>query len=266
MARKPSRNLQAISPTLIAFGNQVRFHRERMGLSQDRLGERFPVSGSYIGQIEAGKTRCTLEFAQQLDDIVGAQGCLARLWVDLVQNAAYPTWFDWPGIECEAVMLRAFHLSVVYGLLQTPEYAMALLEDKAAAEARIGRQSILTREDPLPPTLSVLMDEGVLTREVGNAEVMRGQLEHLIASQSKRLTIQFVPSKVHDGLSGSFVLATMPDRSEVAYVETALRGMTLAAVGDVAKLSEALLSLRASAYSVRESMELIRKVVEEKWT
>jgi transcriptional regulator with XRE-family HTH domain len=266
MTRKSQRSYPAVSPTLIAYGNQVRFYRERLGLSQDRLGERFPVSGSYIGQIETGKTRCTIEFAQQLDEIVSAQSCLVRLWQDLVQDAAYPTWFDWPPIEREAAMLQAFHLSVVYGLLQTPAYAMALLDDEAATQARIGRQSLLTRESPPPPTISVLLDESVLHREVGCPQVMKEQLEHLIAAQSKRLTIQFVPEKVHDGLSGSFVLATMPDRSEVAYVETALRGMTMAGVGDVAKLSDALVSLRASAYSVRESMELIRKVVEEKWT
>ncbi|MFC4053039.1 Scr1 family TA system antitoxin-like transcriptional regulator [Actinomadura syzygii] len=265
MARKPQRD-PATSPSLIAFGNQVRFYRERMGLSQDRLGERFPVSGSYIGQIEGGKTRCTLDFAKQLDGIVSADGCLVRLWKDLVQDAAYPVWFDWPPIERDVSMLQAFHLSVVYGLLQTPAYAMALLKDEAATQARIGRQSILTRDDPPPPTISVLLDESVLRREIGCPQVMREQLEHLIASQSKRLSIQLVSEKVHDGLSGSFVLATMPDRSEVAYVETALRGMTMAGVRDVAKLSDALVSLRASAYSVRESTDLIRKVVEERWT
>ena len=266
MARKPSRNLQAISPTLIAFGNQVRFYRERMGLSQDRLGERFPVSGSYIGQIEAGKTRCTLEFAQQLDDIVGAQGCLARLWVDLVQNAAYPTWFDWPPIERAAVMLQSFQLSVVHGLLQTPAYVMALLEDEAAVEARIARQSILRRETPAPPILSVLLDESILYREVGGPETMREQLEHLVTCQNKRLSVQIVPAKVHDGLSGAFEIATMADRSEVAYVETALRGMTMASATDMIQLSEALASLRTQAYSVRESVELIRKAAVERWT
>ncbi|WP_242882390.1 helix-turn-helix domain-containing protein [Actinomadura litoris] len=266
MGRKAHRNPQAISPTLIAFGNQVRFYRERTGLSQDRLGERFPVSGSYIGQIETGKTRCTKDFAEQLDKEVGAQGCITRLWEDLVQNAAYPTWFDWPGIEQAAGMLQAFHLSVVYGLLQTPEYAKALLEDDEAVAARVGRQSILHREEPPPPSLSVLMDEAVLYREVGSPEIMANQLEHLITSTSKRHVIQVVPSKVHDGLSGSFVLATMEDRSEVAYVETALRGLTMAGVADVAKLSDSLMGLRANAYSVRESMELIRKVVDTKWT
>lgn len=266
MARKPSRNLHAVSPTLIAFGNQVRFYRERMGLSQDRLGERFPVSGSYIGQVEVGKTRCTFEFAKQLDGIVGAQGCLKLLWRDLVEEAAYPVWFDWPPIEREAVMVEAFELSVVHGLLQTPKYAGALLDDEAAVSARMSRQSILSREDPPAPALSVLLDESVLTRDVGGPEVMREQLEHLVALQKKRLTIQVVPSEVHDGLSGSFILATMPDRSEVAYVETALRGMTMAGAADVTKLSEALVSLRSGAYSVRDSVEIIRKVVAEKWT
>ncbi|MBT2207426.1 helix-turn-helix transcriptional regulator [Actinomadura sp. NEAU-AAG7] len=266
MGRKAHRNPQAISPTLIAFGNQVRFYRERTGLSQDRLGERFPVSGSYIGQIETGKTRCTKDFAEQLDKEVGAQGCITRLWEDLVQNAAYPTWFDWPGIEQAAGMLQAFELSVIHGLLQTPDYATSLLGNESAVAARLGRQSILTREDPPPPVLSVLMDEGILYREVGSPEIMQGQLEHLIQVASKRLAIQFVPARVHDGLSGSFILATMEDRSEVAYVETALRGMTMAGVADVAKLSESLLSLRASAYSVRESTDLIRATIKEKWS
>ncbi|WP_051300845.1 helix-turn-helix domain-containing protein [Actinomadura rifamycini] len=266
MARKARRHSPDTSPTLIAFGNQVRFQRERLGLSQDRLGERFPVSGSYIGLIEGGKTRCTEEFAKQLDGIVSAEGCIVQLWTDLVQNAAYPPWFDWPLIEREATMLQAFQNSVIYGLLQTPEYAMALLEDEAAVEARIARQGILFREDPPPPVLSVIMDETVLYREVGNPKVMQEQLEHLISFGTKRRTIQFVPAQVHDGLSGSFVLATMGDRSEVAYIETALRGQTVAGAKDAAKLSEALVSLRASAYSVRESIELIRKAVDERWT
>jgi hypothetical protein len=184
----------------------------------------------------------------------------------LIQEAAYPTWFNWPPIEREAAMLQAFELSVVHGLLQTPAYAMALLEDEASVSARVARQSILTRDAPPPPVLSVLMDESILFRQVGGPETMKEQLEHLVALQSKRLTIQFVPAVVHDGLSGSFILATMPDRSEVAYVETALRGFTMAGVADVAKLSEALVSLRACAYSVRESHERIRKAVEEKWT
>lgn len=61
MAPKPRRTAPATSPGLLAFGNQVRHYRDKLGLSQERLGDRFPVSGSYIGLIETGKTRCTEE-------------------------------------------------------------------------------------------------------------------------------------------------------------------------------------------------------------
>ncbi|WP_222721114.1 Scr1 family TA system antitoxin-like transcriptional regulator [Actinomadura sp. HBU206391] len=58
----------------------------------------------------------------------------------------------------------------------------------------------------------------------------------------------------------------MEDRSEVAYVETAVRGLTMSGRDEMAKLSESLASLRASALSVRHSQELIRRTVEERWT
>ncbi|MGI8335523.1 helix-turn-helix domain-containing protein [Actinomadura scrupuli] len=265
MARKPYRTAEPASPTLLAFGNQVRHYRDKIGLSQDRLGERFPVSGSYIGLVETGKTRCTEEFGARLDEELGAQGALCRLWGDLVQHVAYPIWFDWPAVEREAVHLESFHLSVVDGLAQTREYAAALL-DGEAVEARMARQAILTREDRTPPVLNILLDESVLHRRVGDAKTMREQLEHLIALASRRLTVQIVPSEVHDGLSGSFILATMEDRSEVAYVETALRGMTMGGRADVTRLSQSLASLRANALSVRHSHDLIRRTVDERWT
>jgi transcriptional regulator with XRE-family HTH domain len=266
MAHKPRQTAPSTSPALLAFGNQVRHYRDKAGLSQERLGERFPVSGSYIGLIETGKTRCTQEFAKRLDEELGAQGALSRLWKDLVEHAAYPIWFDWPAIEREAVGLVAFQLSVVDGLVQTREYAAALLDDDAAVEARMARQAILTRADPPPPVLTVLLDESVLYRQVGDVKTMAEQLEHLVSLASRRLSIQIVPSEVHDGLSGSFVIATMEDRSEVAYVETAVRGLTMSGRDEVAKLSESLASLRGSALSVRHSQELIRRTVEERWT
>jgi hypothetical protein len=159
----------------------------------------------------------------------------------------------------------AFQVSVVDGLVQTREYAAALLDDEAV-EARMARQTILTREDPPPPRLTVLLDQSVLHRQVGDAKTMGEQLEHLISLASRRLSILIVPSEVHEGLSGSFILATMEDRSEVAYVETAVRGLTMGGREEVAKLSESLASLRANALSVRHSQDLIRRTVDKKWT
>ena len=65
--------------------------------------------------------------------------------------------------------------------------------DQQAVEARMSRQAILTRDDPAPPRVSVLLAETVLLNPVGGAEVMREQLEHLITAQSARLSVQVVP-------------------------------------------------------------------------
>lgn len=225
------------------------------------------MSGSHIGAMERGESRATPQLAAHLDQVVDARGSLIALWEKLILNSAFPTWFDWPKYENEAVQLQTFQSTVIYGLLQTDAYAGALLRgDPTAVAARMDRQTILTRDDPPPPFLSVLMDESVLHRKVGDAKVMRDQLEHLVEAVSRRVSIQVVPCEVHDGLSGSFVLATMRDRSEVGYIDTAVKGLSVASNEDITAMNESLVTLRAQALSVRESVELINRMAECKWT
>lgn len=260
-----------VSPTLLAYGRMVRRYRNASGLTQDRLGTRLPckVTGSYIGLVEAGKSRCTKENAVIMDQELDANGVLVTLWDDLVMDSSFPIWFDWPSVESEATMLQSYSLSVVHGLLQISVYASAVLHgDKEAVEARLKRQSILTREDPPPPTFSLLLDESALYRETGSPEIMREQLEYLIeVSQLPNVTIQIVPMRgEHGGNSGSFNIATLADRSEVAYADSAARGLTLSDPEELETMSKTLIELRSLALPVSQSIALIRKVVEEKWT
>ncbi|MFD0540084.1 Scr1 family TA system antitoxin-like transcriptional regulator [Actinomadura luteofluorescens] len=97
---------------------------------------------------------------------------------------------------------------------------------------------------------------------------MKEQLEHLIAlSLLPNVTVQVVlTSGEHNGNSGSFVIATMADRSEVAYVETAIRPITTDNPEDLSELARTLVDLRARTLTGDMSCELIRKVVQEKWT
>ncbi|MBC6468969.1 DUF5753 domain-containing protein [Actinomadura alba] len=132
--------------------------------------------------------------------------------------------------------------------------------------ARLTRQSILTRENPPPPHLVCVLDEGVLYREIGSPKVMREQLEHLVASVSDRVSVQIVPSRQHRGISGSFVLATLDDRSEVAYVETAALGMTMGDPKTLTTLNESFDRIRSQALPVDMSIELITRTAERKWT
>lgn len=254
------------SPMLIAFGKAFRRYRTATGLSQERLAVKLGVTTQYVSMVELGRSRCTYEFTAAADEALGADGQLKALWNDLVMDAAYPTWFDWPTIEADAVEITEYSLTVVPGLLQTPAYANAILHgDKEAVDARLKRQEILRKDNP--PALTVLLDEAVLYREVGNKEIMREQLEYLLSMAGPNVTIQIVPSRgEHAGNSGPFVIATLEDRSEVAYVESAYRGLTLSEPEALATIAKTLRELRSLALPMAASLELIRRTVEERWT
>lgn len=111
----------------------------------------------------------------------------------------------------------------------------------------------------------VVLDEAVLHRGRGGKEVMRGQLEHLIASAGPRLSIQIVRSNVNPRASGAFTLATVED-AEVGYVETAVRGIVTSSREDVNELTAAWEAVRTFALPQQDSLDLIKKVIEEKWT
>jgi hypothetical protein len=181
-----------------------------------------------------------------------------------------PIWFDWPKIEADAAMLVSWEPILIAGLAQTPGYASVLLgHNQEAVDARLNRQVIVTGgEETTPLTLLLLIDEQALHRQVGTAETMREQLEHLVALSSlPNVTVQVVlASGEHDGNSGGFAVATMADRSEVAYVETAIRPVTTDNPEDLSTLARTLVALGSRALTEQMSCELMRKVIQEKWT
>ena len=156
---------------------------QRAGL----VGVKIHVSGAHVGQIERGEVRCREETAEALDSTLDSRGTIHSLWKQCVKSAVFPTWFDWYEIEAEARDLKSYQSMVVIGLLQTPDYASALLRhDKEAVAARIGRQEVLFREDPPPPRLSLLLYEGVLRNEIGgkgNARAARAPARDVRAAE-----------------------------------------------------------------------------------
>lgn len=266
----PRRKRNGTSPTLLAFGNQLKRLRNAAGLSQERLATHLGVTGQYIYLVEKGQTRCKREFATEADKVLDAGGALVQYWLDLIMDAAYPTWFDWPSVETEAVEMTSYSINVVDGLFQTPAYASAILHgNKDAVDARLRRQEILTRSDPPPPDYTLLLDEEALLREVGSPQIMHEQLEYLATRATELaeiLTIQIIPARGdHDGNSGAFKVATLEDRSQIAYVESAARGLTMHEPEDLATLARTLRALRGMALPVNMSLELIRRTAEEKW-
>ncbi|MCO6004443.1 DUF5753 domain-containing protein [Actinoallomurus purpureus] len=228
------------------------------------MADEITYSKSLISQVETGQTPATEEFAEACDERLQTGGALARI-LDYRKANGFPVYFrDWVPLEASATILRAFEPNVIYGLLQTPEYATAILHgDEAAVAARMERQAVLAGDTP--PALHVVLDESVLYREVGSPAVMREQLLHLIEVVSPQITVQIVPQELHAGIHGAWVLATIHDGTAVAYVETAARGFVSDGREDLARLATAWESLRSQALSVKESIELIRKAA-ERWT
>lgn len=256
-------------PALVAFGRQMRRMREGKGVKQEAIAHLTSVSGPQVSRIEAGKKRATRSFVEigrssgggrLADQPLGGLEQGRPPGADLVRLAED---------RGDAAMLVCWEHSVIPGLVQTPGYASAILHgNQEAVDTRLGRQNILARDDGTsPPILSLLIDEQVLRRPVGASETMREQLEHLVAASSlPNVTVQVVlESGEHDGSMGAFVVATMDDRSEIAYVETAIRALTTDDPADLAVLARTLVDLRSRALTQQMSRELIIKVAQEKW-
>ena len=264
------------------FGAELRYYRERAGLSQTELAVLVNVSHDVISKIETGDRAPAKDFPDRLDDVpeLDTRGGLARLWDNLrkgLRHRAIPGWFQpWTHFEAQATTLRSYEPLLVPGLLQTEDYARAILAARPGGKhddlddqvaARIGRQAILARSDP--PQLWCVVDEGVLHRSVGGPKVMHDQLEHLAdLAENPQTTIQVIPASAgaHAGLLGGFVIADLDGSPGIVYLETAAEGQIADSPAIVAHAMLRFDALRAEAIPRAASRDLIMKVAEDGWT
>lgn len=211
---------------------------------------------------------------KRFEEAHGIKGTLSRLLEDLVSNEISPEWLGkWLSIESSAASLYWYESSVVPGLLQTKEYAHAVLvlnrneaynvEDRV--DSRLLRQRILDSENP--PVLVAVLDEAVLHRAIGSATIMYEQLRHIIEMTKRpEIIVYVIPFEAgeHAGLAGPFIIAGF-EGTEVAYVDNALRGDVAEIPGDITELKQRWEMLRSSALSAEASIELIWKVAHEKY-
>jgi transcriptional regulator with XRE-family HTH domain len=205
-----------MSPLTELLSEEVRLARAALGLSQDELARQVNYSLSWVAMVETGRrlpreeTIPELERVLKLDD-----GRLGRIREKIIKQNVVPELAqNWSAVEQEATSLRWYELSHIPSLLQTEEYARAVLrfidEPDERIETQVAalmvHQQILDREHP--PELVVLLDEGVLRRPVGGPEVMARQLRKL-ADHAEHMIIQVVPftAETYHGLAGQFVIA-----------------------------------------------------------
>ncbi|MGI5427177.1 helix-turn-helix domain-containing protein [Streptomyces sp. CA-179760] len=268
-------NIRRLDPTaspLDYFGSELRRYRESAGLSQKELGDCIFCTGSLVGQIETAHKVPTREFAERADAALMTDGSFSRL-VGLVLRSQLPAWFQaYAEMEARATYISTYQGQLVYGLLQTPEYARAVLatgmpdnlDDLVAA--RMERQRILKGKQP--PLTLVVLDEAALHRPIGSDEIMRNQLAHLLSFRDQRwVNIQVLPFKAgeHASLVGSFNALRFDDDPEIVYTEDMISGHMTANPDTVREAARRYASLQAAALSVRDSAALIARVMEERY-
>ncbi|MFJ3894430.1 helix-turn-helix domain-containing protein [Streptomyces sp. NPDC090083] len=254
------------------YGYELRRYREAAGLTQRQLGAVVSYTGSLIGQIETAKKLPTVEFSRSVDAALDTGGLLTRL-LDLVLRSQLPVWFQQVAeLQARAADICSFEAQMVPGLLQTPEYARAVLgtldqsnlDDRTAV--RMARQRIFEKENP--PVFWAILSEAALYLEIGGRMTMRRQLDRLLTYEDNpRINIQILPHSAgaHAGLQGSYDLYRFPSDPAIVYTESYGSGHPTANPDTVKDCSLRYDHLQAAALSLRDSAALIRRVMEERY-
>lgn len=175
--------------------------------------------------------------------------------------------------ESAAVSLRMYTPLAVPGLLQTEDYARAVIgttgpverteaEIERRVELRMQRQAAIAKEPPLE--LWVILDEAALHRVVGGPQVMREQVEHLIeVARRPEVTLQVIPfgAGAHVAMAGEFSIFSFPEGPDVVHVEAVTGTLYLDRMSDLARASVCFDHLRTKALTAIGTVELLADVV-----
>ncbi|MCZ4511805.1 helix-turn-helix transcriptional regulator [Streptomyces sp. ActVer] len=268
------KDLDPSSSPRALLGAELRHAREATGLSQEELGQSLFVSGSFIGQLEAGTRRVQPDMASKLDDILGTNGFFERN-CKAVNRSKYPDHFA-EAAEAEAIAgaIREYAPLLIPGLLQTEAYARAVFrayrptakEDviDGLVAARLERARLL--DDPTDPLLWAVLDEAVLRRKVGSAAVMAEVLHRVAALiREHRIIVQVLPfgAGAHASMTGAFKLMDFEDAPTLAFVEGPSTGHLEDDPATVARHQLTHDLLKGTALSPQESLALIESVAQD---
>jgi transcriptional regulator with XRE-family HTH domain len=255
-----------------AFARQLRAWRAKKGWSQVELGDKLGYSDALISGIENRHKTPTADFAARCDDVFDAPGTFAELQ-ELIAREAWPDYFA-PVVEFEksAVQVHEYSPIVVPGLLQTCEYARAVIgsgqpyltsdEVEQKVSARMERQGIFQRESGRPRIWEVI-PEGALRHVIGSPEIMRDQVDRLITlATSSDVVLQALPFSAYDhpGTDGPILIFDFDNAPSVAYMECMGGGMIVESPERLASITTSMSLIRAAALSPRGSLMLLRTI------
>ncbi|MFD0970683.1 helix-turn-helix domain-containing protein [Plantactinospora endophytica] len=274
----------------ILVGAQLRRLREERGLTRAEAGEPIRASESKISRMELGrvgfKERDVLDLLSLygVDDEQERAVLLTRVreantsgWWHPYSDVT-PNWFQrYLGLEATATLIRTYEVQFVPGLLQTEDYARAVVrlghgsakEDEVARRVRLRleRQQVLSRPDP--PKLWAVVDEAALRRPVGGPQVMRDQLEALLAIVTKmpNVRLQVIPLAAggHAAAGGAFTILRFPqpDLADLVYIEQLTSALYLDKREDVDCYFEAVNRLFVEAAPIKDTYQILDRIIRD---
>ncbi|MCC5577806.1 helix-turn-helix domain-containing protein [Microtetraspora sp. AC03309] len=271
----------------ILLGSQLRKLRENKGITRDEAGDLIRGSESKISRMELGRVGFKERDVADLLSFYGVEEPEARAAVmDLLERAnepgwwhrfndVLPTWFQaYVGLEEAATRIRTYEVQFVPGLLQTKEYARAVITAGAVGAApeeiarrvdlRLGRQRVLDGDSG--PMFWAVIDEAALRRPIGGIEVMRGQLQHLIDLMNQtNITIQIMPFSFggHAAEGGAFSILRFYDADlpDIVYVEQLASALYLDKRDEVDRYGEVMERLCAVSTTPDETTGMLRQIM-----
>ncbi|MFB6838157.1 Scr1 family TA system antitoxin-like transcriptional regulator [Streptomyces sp. NPDC056361] len=263
----PAQNEIDPSESLESFiADMIRDARKRREWRQQDLAAKVFSSTTRISEIENGDPP-DLKLGRQLDQVLELGGALANLLVIRDRTAFRDYAQGFLRDQARARTIHEFSL-VVPGLLQTPEYARAIMQQAdpagsndidGAVRRRAERQAVF--DGPHPPWFWVVLDENALSKVIGSKQVMRGQIERLLeAVERPFINVQILEAD-RAAISGSVSLLTLPSGERTAYTEGFSTGRYMVEPADVDRFQRIYDRLHADALGTVESEEIIREAL-----
>jgi transcriptional regulator with XRE-family HTH domain len=264
--------------------------RQTSGLTQDQVAGEMDWSMSKIIRIEAGSSGISandlkallqlygVKDPEQVDSLLTlARAARERSWWSAYRDVASQSLLQLTEYESAAHSIRQFENMFVPGILQTEDYARAVIDNyfekglssnqlHALVELRTRRQDVIDAENP--PSFHFVLDEGVVRRVVEGPSVMRRQLRRLIETADKpNITLEVIPfsAGLHSGMKGPFEIIefTDPSDSEIVYLESPRGDIFSDVPEETSKYREDFARLRKASLGPQGSLTRIAKVADE---
>ncbi|MBQ0830077.1 helix-turn-helix domain-containing protein [Streptomyces tagetis] len=259
---------------IATVGRQLRLRREAAGMRAADFGTAAGYGEDLVYKVEGGKRIPRREYLEKADEVLNAGGLLAATWED-VKKVRYPKRVrDLAKLESQAVELLSYATHNLHGILQTEEYARALLgtsrpaltedELERAVAARMARNAIFDRVPA--PELSFVQEEVTLRRPIGGRMVLRRQLEHLLdTARLRNVDIQVMPTSRgdHPGTGGRIQVLKFGDGTAAGRADNSHDSRPVTDPRRLRVLELRYGIIRAEALTARESLAFIEQVLGE---